>query len=87
MRKQIAILSLTLASLTVGASQAGAQQNGTPVYMYLYYDEYGNHVGTLRGECTYHNSVRYTLTGVQTSNIYEMFTGYCGGGVGSEPVE
>jgi hypothetical protein len=77
MRKHIVILSLALATLTVGAGQAGAQ-TGTPVYTYFYYDQYGNRVGTMRGRCYYDGTVRYTLTGSQSPYREEIFMYYCG---------
>ena len=85
MLKHIGLLSAAIASLTVGAIPAGAQ-SGTPVYNYYYYDENGNHVGTMVGRCYANGTVRYTLTGIQTPDRHEVLRFYCGP-YGPEPIE
>jgi len=86
MLKHVAILALTLSTLTAGAGPAIAQQSGEPVYTYFFYDDYGNQVGVMRGRCYSNGTVRYTLTGYQTANREEVLMYYCGE-YGPEPIE
>lgn len=88
MRKPIAILSLALATLAVGAGQAGAQQSGTPVYTTVYFSDatHSTQVGIIRGRCTYNGGVQYTLQGSQSAYSEEELSFYCGEG-GPDPIE
>ena len=88
MRKRIAILAMSFASLAVAGSQAGAQQSGTPVYTtYMYSDAtYTEQVGVITGRCSYRGDVQYTLSGTYTYYQVDELAFYCDGGH-PEPIE
>lgn len=88
MRKQIAILALSLVGLSGLSSQAGAQQSGTPVYTtYMYSDAtHTEQVGVITGRCSYRGDVQYTLHGTYTMHQVDELAYYCEGGF-PQPIE
>ena len=78
MRGGIAILSLAFSTLAVGASQAGAQQIGEPVYTYVYFSDatHSTQVGVSQGQCSL-NGVQYSLTGSHSAYFTKTLSHYC----------
>lgn len=78
MLRYLTVLSLGLATLTVGADPAVGQQSGEPVYYYVFFDDaaHTNIIGTMRGKCSYYG-VDYDLTGNQSPYYNETLAYYC----------
>ncbi|NMO18493.1 hypothetical protein HPC49_24330 [Pyxidicoccus fallax] len=86
MVKRVKVLSLALATMFLGASQAGAQQSGEPAYRTIMYSDatYTTEVGYIYPECTL-RGVQYHLVGTYTYFQVDEFVGICGPG-GWEPL-
>ena len=83
MRRVMATFSLSVAALTVGAGQAGAQ-NATPVYTTIYFSDatHSEQVGAVNGRCT-SSGVQYTLAGKYSAHFVKHVASYCAeGGAG-----
>ena len=80
MRKPLAILTLALVTLTVGASPAGALQTVTPAYIYVYFSDasHTTEIGRMVGHCRHNSNVVYSASGNTSPYFTETLRYWCG---------